>query len=113
MDEFEKALRTIYWAKQQITSLEQDIQDAYTVLGDKPVGQYAGNKFILKVSPNKRFDAATANRNLTDEELAKIVLPTPNAALAKAFLSPDRYKAAQKDYGIKREVVPVTDEEDY
>lgn len=78
-------------------------------LGDLPIDDYACGAYILKIQPNRRFDAATAQRNLTPGEFALTLATKPDSATAKAKLSPERYAAAQKDNGVKRTIVEVTD----
>jgi len=110
--ELEARVYRAYWLKRQITDLEQQYDDLLDSLGQLEVGNYPAGDFILKVTPNVRFDAATAKKRLTPEEFAAILVPTPNSALAKKVLGDERYPAAQKTYGVKRQIVPVTDEED-
>lgn len=76
-------------------------------LGLNEPGEYISGDYIIKIRPTVRFDAATAERNLTPEEFDKIQKRSPNAALAKAVLSEERYKKAQKTHGLTRTVERV------
>jgi hypothetical protein len=75
------------------------------------VGKYVSGDFIITVAPTVRFNAATAEKNLSPEEFKSILKPTPNSALAKALLGEARYKATQKTFdSFTRSVERVEDE---
>jgi hypothetical protein len=62
-------------------------------------------------SRNDRFDEQTARENLTPEDLAKISIPKPDAAVARAVFrnDPKKLQACMKSHGLKVEVRPATD----
>lgn len=92
----------------QAKALETEANDLLDSLGDLPIRDYPAGDYILKVQTNKRFDPATAKKNLTDAQYQSILKATPNAALAKAVLD-DQYALTQKEYDPKRTIVAVTD----
>lgn len=95
--------------KEQIKALEDEYTELLDSLGNLPIDSYVYGEWILKVQPNRRFDAVTAKKNLTPEQYESILKPTPNSALAKALLDEDTYALAQRDYDPKRTLVRVTD----
>jgi hypothetical protein len=57
----------------------------------------------VKVAEYRRFDAKTAETNLSAAKFKKILVPVPSAELAKALvksrvLTPDDYEACRKAY---------------
>ena len=109
---FETTVARIARLKEQISLLETEVEDLYESLGDLEVRDYPAGEYILRVTPNRRFDAATAKKALTEDEYAGILKLTPNSALAKATLDDDLYRACQRDYGLRRTIVRVEDEDD-
>lgn len=87
------ALRT------QAASDLAEAKELIASLGDLVADDYAVGDFRVKVTPTKRFDAATAKRNLTDTEFNKILKKVPDSALAKAVLD-EKYELCQKTYGM-------------
>lgn len=68
----------------------------------------------LVYTSGTKFDGPTAKRNLTAEEYSKILLPKPDAALARALFKtePDKLDLCLKDNGLTLTVRQAT-EEDY
>lgn len=82
-------------------SIEKQIKDIEAALAEAPRDKYIlPNGLIATVAPNIRFDAATAKKNLTEEEFNSICKRKPDAALAKALLEDDYHKT-QRDSGNK------------
>jgi hypothetical protein len=108
---FADKIKRAYWLRQQAASLTAEADEILDGLGELPTGKYPAGEFIFQVTPTVRFDASTAQRHLSPDEFESILKRTPNAALAKALLGEDRYKATQKVYGQTRKIIPVTDEE--
>ena len=108
---FEGQIRKAYWLREQAKDCAERANEILDSLGEFSTGKYPAGEFIFKVTPTVRFNAAEAQQNLTPEEFTSILKPAPNAALAKALLGEERYKATQKVYGQTREIIPVTDEE--
>ena len=94
--------------REEAKALEAKANELLDTLGDLPLRDYPAGDFILRVQPNRRFDPATAKKNLTQDQYASILKPTPNAALAKALLDED-YALCQRDYDPKRVIVRVSD----
>jgi hypothetical protein len=90
-----KRIERAYWLKQQIKAMESEVAELLD--------------YIVQVRHNRRFDAATAKRNLTPEEYAAILVPKPDSTLAKKVLGANGYAATQADYGWKKTIVPVED----
>lgn len=106
-------VRTVARAKalqEQAKANLAEAKDLLDSLGPLEVRQYVAGDYILKVEPNRRFDPATAKKNLTDKQYKSILKATPDSALAKALLD-DAYSLCQKDYEPKRTIVRVEDEE--
>lgn len=109
--DFAKIVARAAALRAQAKACEAEANELLDSLGDLEIRQYPFGRYILKVEPNRRFDAATAKKNLTEAEYAKILKPTPNSALAKTLLE-DRYELTQREYDPKRTIVEVVDEED-
>lgn len=108
MDEFTLKVNRARLLKEQIKSLEEEVDQILESLGDLPYGTYGTtNGYALQVTPTLRFDAAEAHRNLTVDEFDSILKAKPDAALAKALLGEDRYKATQKLHGVTRKIIRV------
>lgn len=107
--EFQQAMARVADLKAEIKAHEEEIKDifgAYAPMLSQPGNVPAGN-YVVQVTPTVRFDAATAEQNLTPEEFDKIFDIVPSSATAKKVLPPERYALAQKQYGFTRTVVPV------
>ena len=76
------AAARIYALRAQIKALEAEVKELVGDLPARPVGDYVEGDYLIKVSRTVRFDAATAKRNLTEEQFASILKPTPNSDLA-------------------------------
>lgn len=111
MADFAKVVARAAALRAQAKACAAEADELLDSLGDLEIRQYPAGRYILKIEDNHRFDAATAKKNLTPEQYASILKPTPNAALAKALLEED-YALAQKSFGVKRTIVEVDDEED-
>lgn len=109
MSDFSRTVRRVAMLREAIKEYEDEIKTLLGSLGELAVDDYPAGEFILKVQPNRRFDPATAEQNLTPEEFALTLATKPDSATAKAKLSPERYAAAQKDNGTKMTIVRVTD----
>lgn len=108
-----QAMARIDMLKAQIKSAEEEIEDLFAGFSESTkVGTYPAGDFILKVEQNKRFDAATAAKTLEKGQLKAISVLKPDSVKAKAILSGNDYAKCQKVFGVKRTVVPVTDEDD-
>jgi hypothetical protein len=103
-----KRIERAYWLKQQIKAMESEVAELLDFIEDDEVDVPAGD-YIVQVRHNRRFDAATAKRNLTPEEYAAILVPKPDSTLAKKVLGANGYAATQADYGWKKTIVPVED----
>lgn len=108
---FESDARRVYWLRKEAKAMEdeaKEILDKYQLDNrDYPAGD-----FIVKVTPTVRFDPATAKRNLPTDKYESILRLKPDTTAAKALLTEDEYKMAQKEHGQTIKIVPVTDEED-
>lgn len=111
MEGLAEKVKRAYWLRQQAKAFEDEANKILDDIGELSTGKYPAGEFILQVTPTVRFDAATAQRNLTPVEYKKILKMTPNSALAKAVLGEERFKATQKVHGQTRKILPVTDEE--
>jgi hypothetical protein len=109
--DFERDIARAYWLRTEAKSMMAEADEILDGYKFDQIRDYPAGDFILKVEPNRRFDASTAKRNLSEDVYTSILVPTPNSTLAKKVLTEDQYRAAQKDYGIKRSIVPVTDAE--
>jgi hypothetical protein len=67
----------------------------------------------LVFSPNAKFDAPTARRNLSREDYQKILMPKPDATLARKMFEnePEKLEACLKDNGLTLTVRKATDED--
>lgn len=107
---FESDARRVYWLRKEAKAMldeADEILEKYTLDNRN----YPAGDFIVQVTPTVRFDAATAARNLPADKYQSILILKPDSTIAKARLSEDEYKMAQKKYGQTIKIVPVTDEE--
>lgn len=111
MEGFAEKIKRAYWLRQQAAAFAAQADEILDGIGELGTGKYAAGEFILQVTPTVRFDAATAEENLTAVEFNNIHKRVPDAAMAKAVLGKERYKATQKVHGQTRKIIPVTDEE--
>lgn len=100
-----------FMLRAQAKACESEANDLLDSLGNLDIRNYPFGDYILKIEANKRFDGSTAKANLPTELFEAILVPTPNSTVAKRVLSGDNYAACQKDYGVKRSIVEVTDVE--
>lgn len=109
--EFNEKVRAAYLLRKEAErnlALADELLDSLGELGSK---DYPAGRFILKVTPTRRFNASEAQKNLTTEEFESIHERVPTSAAAKRVLGDERYAATQKVYGQTRKIVPVEDEE--
>lgn len=97
---------------EQIKLLEQERDDLWEDLGDLEVRDYAAGDYILKVTENRRFDPSLAKKALPATKYKKILKAKPDTALAKAVLEEDEFAACQRVLGVRRQIVPVEDEDE-
>lgn len=92
-------------------AIEAEIEEAYGTLGDLEERNYPAGPYILKVTRTRRFDEATAKRNLPPHLFNMILKKKPDSALAKATLDKDEYALCQREYGFTKKIERVVDEE--
>ena len=83
--------------KEELAEYEKNLRAKLAELvdnGDTLVGEFKINR-----RENVRFDAATAKKNLTPEELKSISVLKPEAARANALLDEDRLELCRRSYG--------------
>lgn len=105
--EFEKAIARVYDLRQMAKQYEAEAKEILASIDFDEERHYLAGHFIAQVSRTRKFDPATAERNLTPEELAATLVTRPDSELAKRVLSPERYAAAQKEYGFTVRIVPA------
>lgn len=93
------------------SAIENEIEELYGTLGDLEERNYPAGPYILKVTRTRRFDEATAKRNLPPHLFDMILKKKPDSALAKAQLSEDEYALCQREYGFTKRIEPVVDAE--
>lgn len=102
-----KIVARAYQIKAQIKSLEEDYKNLLDSLGELTPDKYVAGDFIVEVTPNRRFDEATAKRNLPPETFGRILKPKPDSGLAKALLDDEQYALCQRDYGVRKTIKKV------
>ena len=109
---FAQKVARIYDLKDAQKRLEEEIENLYATLPEsQKTGDYAAGRYILRVEDNRRFDATTAAKAVDADTLEKISVKRADATLARRLLSGDDFRKCQKSFGVKRTVVPVTDDE--
>lgn len=106
-----KTVEQIASLQREKASLEARIEELYGTLGDLEERNYPAGPYILKVTRTKRFDEATAKRNLPPHLFSLILKKKPDSALAKAQLDDDQYALCQREYGLTKRIERVVDEE--
>lgn len=104
-----RIVRRAAMLRAQAKAAEEEANDLLDSLGTLNPDNYAAGDYILQVTPTKRFDARTAQENLTPEEFASTMATKPDSATAKKALSPERYAECQKTFGQTRRIVEVSD----
>ena len=102
-------LERAFWLKAQIKDLTEEVDLILNAIGPN-VGTYDGGDYTLQVTPNVRFNAAEAKKNLTPEQYASILKSAPDSKLAKAVLDPEDYIKAQATVGVVRKIVETLDD---
>lgn len=82
--------------KEEIAEYEKNLRAKLAELVDN--GSTFAGEFKISRRENVRFDAASAKKNLTAEELERISVMKPEAARAKALLEENRLALCQKTY---------------
>lgn len=108
--EFERKVARAAALKAQAKANIEEANQLLDSLDLHEIRAYPAGRYILELQRNATFSAPEAKKNLTPEEYASILKPTPNAALAKALLD-DRYVLCQKEGEPKRIIKEVEDEE--
>lgn len=85
---------------EEIRSLELAKKELIAQLGSLDIDSYAGERFLLQVQPNRRFDKVMARKNLTPQQYESILVPTPDSTKAKEVLGDDYY-LTQREYEPK------------
>jgi len=107
---FSQTVAHAYRLGKEIKALEEERENLLGSLGDLSERNYPAGDFILQVTRTKRFDEATAKRNLTSDEFTRILKLKPDSTLAKAILG-DEYARTQREYGWTKKIVRVEDAE--
>lgn len=103
--------RIIFLLSAEVAEKEAIVKAAKAELGRRyeamavPKAPTLDNGLKLGIRWNRRFDAATAQENLSAAKLKQVSLMTANSGKAKELLSPAEYKLTQKTYGL---VITVT-----
>lgn len=106
-----KVIARAYQINREIKALQDEYKDLMSTLDDLTPDKYVAGDYVVVVTPNRRFDEATAKRNLPPHLFDLILKPKPDSGLAKANLEPDEYALCQRDYGVKKEIKRVEDGE--
>lgn len=110
METFEQKVKRARWLRAQAETFKEEADALLDSLGNLEYGTYPAGRYALQVTPTIRFDAATASRNLTPEEFESILRLKPDAAVAKALLGEERYKATQKTHGVTRKIIVIEED---
>ena len=109
---FEQTVARIADLKALIAAQTEEIENLYASLPQsKKIDTYPAGRYILRVTDNRRFDPATAIKALSAAKVKAISVSKPDSATAKRVLSGDDYAKCQRSFGVKREVIEVTDED--
>lgn len=109
---FEQTIARIADLKALVKAQEEEIEDLYASLPQaKKIDTYPAGRYVFKVSDNRRFDPATAAKALPAAKVKAISVSKPDSTLAKKVLSGDDYAKCQRSFGVKREILEVTDDE--
>lgn len=110
---FEQTVARIADLKALVKAQEEEIEDLYASLPQaSKIDTYPAGRYILKVSDNRRFDPNTAMKALSAAKVKAISVSKPDSTLAKKVLSGDDYAKCQRSFGVKREIVEVTDDDE-
>ena len=109
---FEADAQRLAVLKASKDAIEAEIKAITSKYEDVADDKYAAGNYVLKVWRQHRFDPATASRVLTKAKFEKTLKLVPNAALAKAVLSPQDYAKTLKTTSVIVTPIPVTDEEE-
>jgi len=68
-------------------------------------------RYIVKATPNVRFDPALARKVLTEEEFESILETAPSSKKAKELLAPVKYAMLQKTFQPTIKIVDPEEED--
>lgn len=105
----ERIIRDIYTLRAQIKELEEQEQTLRDELGDLEYGQESVGPFVVKVSPNRRFDAARAKKVLTEKEYETILVQRPDSKIAKARF-PEKFEQMQREHAPRLSITIPEDD---
>lgn len=104
---FEQDMAHVYRLRLEIKAMEQEVKDILGRHTFSAAETVATPDYLVKIARTVRFDPATAEANLTQEELAATLVTKPDSARAKQVLSPERYARTQREFGWEVRVTPV------
>jgi hypothetical protein len=102
----------------EIQAKAKAVEDAVKkviVARKRPHGTYVHGNSTYVVSPNSRFDDATAKKNLPKEEYARICVPKADSTLAKKMFGGEDsplYRLCQKDLGAPKVTLRAATDKD-
>lgn len=109
-EEFNRDIARARRIKDQIKALEGEydqIMEKYTFAEE---GTIPAGEFGLQVTRTRRFDAATAKRNLPADLYQQTLVTKPDSTKAKKVLTDEQYRMAQRDYGWTRKIIRYDEE---
>ena len=108
--DLEATARRIKALREQAKALTDEASELAKSL-DLSVGNHPAGHYIVQVQEVKRFDAATAERELGEELFRGICTLQPDTKIAKKVLTGLEYAACQKVTGTKVLINEVKDED--
>lgn len=100
----ERKIKQIYSIRAQIKDLQAQEAELKAELGNLELGESAVGPFIVKVTPNRRFDAARAAEVLNKRELESIMVKRPDSGVAKRKF-PEKFDLMQREYDPKLGII--------
>lgn len=111
MNNREKTLARILELQNETKRIKAEMDNLWEKLEiSGPQDPEVYSDFVLKVTERSTFNAGTAKRNLSPEQLAQISTLQPDHRLAKVHLDEDSYKILCCNQSITRKIDPVEDD---
>lgn len=107
-------------AARRIRSLREEIKSHELEIKELIAGHFSGlnvgesevaGQYVVRASPNVRFDPSLARKELTEEEFSSILETVPSSKKAKELLAPATYAKLQRQFQPTIKVVDPEEEE--
>ena len=101
----EATVARINWIRAETKRLKAEEDELWDSLAIDDLGDLPAGRFVVQVTPTRRFDPVMAEQALTSEQFVSILSTKPDGTKAKNLLSPADYTRCQREYGLTKKIV--------